>query len=54
MREDRQEAVLMLHDFSFQTPDELSPGLTKSNRVRARCEERHGNDMNMGSEAWAP
>jgi len=23
----------MLHDFSFQTPDELLAGLTKSNRV---------------------
>jgi FtsP/CotA-like multicopper oxidase with cupredoxin domain len=31
MRADRQEVVLMLHDFSFQTPDELLAGLTKSN-----------------------
>jgi FtsP/CotA-like multicopper oxidase with cupredoxin domain len=28
MREDRQEIVLMLHDFSFRTPDELLAGLT--------------------------
>src|SRR5712672_1229285 len=31
MRADRQEVVLMLHDFSFKTPDELLAGLTKSN-----------------------
>src|SRR5258705_13539736 len=30
MRADRQEVVLMLHDFSFRTPDELLAGLTKS------------------------
>src|SRR6202049_2784252 len=28
LREDRQEVVLMLHDFTFRTPDELLPGLT--------------------------
>jgi FtsP/CotA-like multicopper oxidase with cupredoxin domain len=28
LREDRQEIVLMLHDFSFRTPDELLSGLT--------------------------
>jgi FtsP/CotA-like multicopper oxidase with cupredoxin domain len=31
LRADRQEVVLMLHDFSFRTPDELLAGLTKSN-----------------------
>jgi multicopper oxidase len=30
LRADRQEVVLMLHDFSFRTPDELLAGLTKS------------------------
>jgi FtsP/CotA-like multicopper oxidase with cupredoxin domain len=30
MRADRQEVVLMLHDFSFRTPDELLAGLTRS------------------------
>src|SRR6202051_1134078 len=30
LRADRQEVVLMLHDFSFQTPDELFAALTKS------------------------
>src|SRR5882724_10241458 len=50
MREDRQEAVLMLHDFSFQTPDELLAGLTKSNRGQSPMPKSDmGNDMNMGS-----
>src|SRR3981081_3920999 len=31
LRADRQEVVLMLHDFSFQTPDALLAALTKSN-----------------------
>src|SRR5438309_2083264 len=48
MREDRQEAVLMLLDFSFQTPDELIAGLTKSNRGQMP-KSGMGNDMNMGS-----
>src|SRR3989441_5157977 len=50
MREDRQEAVLMLHDFSFQTPDELLAGLTKSNRGQSPMPKSGmGNDMNMGA-----
>src|SRR5712664_3642749 len=50
IREDRQEAVLMLHDFSFQTPDELLAGLTKSNRGQSPMPKSGmGNDMNMGS-----
>src|SRR5712675_3281012 len=35
VRADRQEVVLMLHDFSFRTPDELLAGLTKSNGGQA-------------------
>ena len=50
MREDRQEAVLMLHDFSFQTPDELLAGLTKSKGSQsAMPKSGMGNNMNMGS-----
>src|SRR5436309_15983005 len=50
MREDRQEAVLMLHDFSFQTPDELLAGLTKTNPAQSPMpKSAMGNDMNMGS-----
>src|SRR5216683_4070045 len=47
MREDRQEGVLMLHDFSFQTPDELLAGLTKSNGGQSAMPM--GNSMNMDS-----
>src|SRR3984893_565567 len=50
VRADRQEVVLMLHDFSFQTPDELLAGLTKSNRNQSAM-PKSGMDkaMNMGS-----
>src|ERR1700730_7991394 len=47
MRADRQEVVLMLHDFSFQTPDELLAGLTKSNGGQSAMPM--GNSMNMDS-----
>jgi len=50
MRADRQEVVLMLHDFSFRTPDELLAELTKSNgSQRAMPKSGMGNNMNMGS-----
>ena len=50
MRADRQEVVLMLHDFSFHTPDELLAGLTKSNGSQsAMPKSGTGNSMNMGS-----
>src|SRR6266478_4206305 len=50
MRVDRQEVVLMLHDFSFHTPDELLAGLTKSDRGQSPMPKSGmGNDMNMGS-----
>src|SRR6202795_1194714 len=50
VRADRQEVVLMLHDFSFQTPDELLAGLTKSHGSKSAMPKRGmGNSMNMGS-----
>src|SRR5258707_8371871 len=50
MRADRQEAVLMLHDFSFHTPDELLDRLTKSNGSQgAMPKSGMGHNMNMGS-----
>src|SRR4030088_1832058 len=50
MRADRQEVVLMLHDFSFRTPEELLAGLTKSNGSQsAMAMSGMGNNMNMGS-----
>lgn len=50
MRADRQEVVLMLHDFSFQTPDELLAGLTKSKGSQSAI-PKNGMDvaMNLGS-----
>jgi FtsP/CotA-like multicopper oxidase with cupredoxin domain len=48
MRADRQEVVLMLHDFSFRTPDELLAGLTGSDGSRsAMPKSGKGNAMNM-------
>jgi FtsP/CotA-like multicopper oxidase with cupredoxin domain len=50
LRADRQEVVLMLHDFSFRTPDELLAGLTKSNDSQsAMSNSGMGSNMNMGS-----
>src|SRR3979490_1903177 len=52
MAADRQEVVLMLHDFSFQTPDELLAGLTNSNGSQsAMPKSGMGNSMNMHSES---
>ncbi|MDB5518717.1 MAG: putative multicopper oxidase [Tardiphaga sp.] len=48
MRADRQEVVLMLHDFSFRTPDELLAGLTKSSES-AMPKTGMANAMNMAS-----
>ncbi len=40
LREDRQEIVLMLHDFSFKTPDELLAGLTGQTQAAAHAMSR--------------
>jgi FtsP/CotA-like multicopper oxidase with cupredoxin domain len=48
MRADRQEVVLMLHDFSFQTPDELLARLTKSNGNQSAM-PKSGMGMKMDS-----
>jgi len=50
MRVDRQEVVLMLHEFSFRTPDELLAGLTKSTTgsQSAMPTSGMGNNMKMG------
>ncbi|WP_024507921.1 multicopper oxidase family protein [Bradyrhizobium sp. ARR65] len=50
LRADRQEVVLMLHDFSFKTPEELLAGLTKSNGgPSAMAKSGMGSAMNMAS-----
>ena len=37
LREDRQEVVLMLHDFTFRTPDEVLAGLTGTSVAAAQA-----------------
>jgi FtsP/CotA-like multicopper oxidase with cupredoxin domain len=50
MRADRQEVVLILHDFSFRTPEELLAGLTKPNGSQsAMPTSGMNNAMNVGS-----
>jgi FtsP/CotA-like multicopper oxidase with cupredoxin domain len=54
MRADRQEVVLTLHDFSFQTPDELLAGLTKSNTSQsAMPKSGMSNNMNTASRGMS-
>jgi FtsP/CotA-like multicopper oxidase with cupredoxin domain len=49
MRADRQEVVLMLHDFSFRSPDELLAGLTKSDGRQSAMPKSGMGNVNMGS-----
>jgi FtsP/CotA-like multicopper oxidase with cupredoxin domain len=47
LREDRQEVVLMLHDFTFRTPEEVLASLTDASAAAAqamvqRAEDGHG------------
>jgi FtsP/CotA-like multicopper oxidase with cupredoxin domain len=49
LRADRQEVVLMLHDFSFHTPEELLAGLTKSSGGQSSIPEAGASTMSMGS-----
>jgi FtsP/CotA-like multicopper oxidase with cupredoxin domain len=54
-RADRQEVVLMLHDFSFRMPEELLAGLTKSNGSQSAMPmSGMANSMNMGSGSMTP
>ena len=41
-REDRQEVVVMLHDFTFRTPDEVLAGLTGTTAAAAHAMAQHG------------
>jgi FtsP/CotA-like multicopper oxidase with cupredoxin domain len=43
-REDRQEVVLMLHDFTFQMPDEVLAGLTGTNAAADRAGAQNTED----------
>jgi FtsP/CotA-like multicopper oxidase with cupredoxin domain len=49
MRADRQEVVLMLHDFSFHTPEELLAGLTKSSGSQSAMPMSGTGAMNMST-----
>jgi FtsP/CotA-like multicopper oxidase with cupredoxin domain len=49
VRADRQEVVLMLHDFSFRTPDELLAGLTRSNSAQSAMPKSRMGNMTMGA-----
>src|SRR6267154_6099696 len=54
MRADQQEAVLMLHDFSFSPPEQLLARLTKSSGSQAAMPKGGmGNGMNMRSESMS-
>jgi FtsP/CotA-like multicopper oxidase with cupredoxin domain len=51
MRTDRQEVVLMLHDFSFRAPDELLTALTKPNGSQSAITMSGMGAMNMPSKS---
>ena len=45
LREDRQEVLLMLHDFTSRTPEEVLAGLTGTSvaAAQAMARKRHAN-----------
>jgi FtsP/CotA-like multicopper oxidase with cupredoxin domain len=51
LRADRQEVVLMLHDFSFHTPEELLAGLIKAGGDQTAIPGAGASTMDMGSES---
>src|SRR5438270_9261975 len=51
MRADRQEVVLLLHDFSFHTPDELLAALTKSNGSQSAMPKSGMGSMAMNMDS---
>jgi len=48
LREDRQEIVLMLHDFTFRTPDEVLAGLTGTSIAGAQAIVQKAEDIPRG------
>jgi FtsP/CotA-like multicopper oxidase with cupredoxin domain len=50
-REDRQEIVLMLHDFTFRSPEEVLAGLTGSGHAVGAQHAAMTGMMNMGGRA---
>ena len=51
LRADRQEVVLMLHDFNFHTPEELLAGLIKAGGGQSAIPRAGASTMSMGSES---
>jgi FtsP/CotA-like multicopper oxidase with cupredoxin domain len=49
LREDRQEIVLMLHDFTFRSPEEVLAGLTGSGHAVSAQHAAMTGMMNMGT-----
>ena len=57
LQEDRQEVVLLLHDFTFRTPDEVLAGLTGTSPVAVHAmaeRDEAGHARNSGSDAPQP
>jgi FtsP/CotA-like multicopper oxidase with cupredoxin domain len=56
LREDRQDVVLMLHDFTFRTPDEVLAGLTGASAADARAlaQRTEGAGSDNGGKAQSP
>jgi FtsP/CotA-like multicopper oxidase with cupredoxin domain len=57
LREDRQEVVLMLHDFTFRTPDEVLAGLVGTSTASAHASVQKAEDdpgRNGESQAREP
>ena len=57
LREDRQEVVLMLDDFTFKTPDEVLAGLIGTDPATARAiaqSNEQEDDPRSGNALWPP
>src|SRR5258705_12755593 len=50
LREDRQEVVLMLHDFTFRTPDEVLASLTSAGEGDGRARDPRMARMDMSRQ----
>jgi FtsP/CotA-like multicopper oxidase with cupredoxin domain len=56
LREDRQDVVLMLHDFTFRAPDEVLAGLTGTSAADARAlaQRTEGTGSDEGGKGPSP
>ena len=51
LREDRQEVVLMLHDFTFRTPEEVLAGLTGTSVAAAQAMAQKTEEAPVGKQS---